>query len=173
MAKDIYEITDDSGFLAIIDPVAYSSFVDSEWTFNQLVRHFQDETALQRMAIWGTGREDIWRVEIRHGRTSEPGFREFTTLLRSSNDHLLLTNYESLTMAAQFEDVRLPEPHQKSMVFPLASGLYSCRVVQRFDPDICDPSNRKEEVDFRIEIVAAENHVASNSEMLEIPWMKV
>lgn len=38
-------------------------------------------------------------------------------------------------MAAQFHDVRLPEPHLQDLVFELPPGMYGCDVAQLDDPD--------------------------------------
>jgi hypothetical protein len=38
-------------------------------------------------------------------------------------------------MAAQFNDVHLPEPHLQDLVFELPTGMYRCEIVQLEDPD--------------------------------------
>ena len=48
----------------------------------------------------------------------------------ATKGRLLVTNYESLTMAAQFKDVTLPEPHQSDLLIEVPAGSYRCRVVQ-------------------------------------------
>jgi hypothetical protein len=167
----IYEITDDSGLLALIDPVVYRYFVDSDWTLDQLVQHFKSSINDGHLALWGTGREETWRVDIGFERSTESGFREFNTLLRASSDHLLLTNYEALTMAAQFEDVKLPEPHQRDLLIPVLSGLYLCHVVQRFDPESFNPTLRDEQADFLVEFSQIKDADSVNVEIASgIPW---
>jgi hypothetical protein len=101
MESRLYEVTDDSGFLALLDPAGYPSFVAAAWTLAHLVQHFKREMKAGRLAVWGTGREGCWRGEVRFRHSSDTGFREFTMRLRATGGHLLLTNYESLTMAAQ------------------------------------------------------------------------
>lgn len=126
-----YEVTDDSGFLALVDPDAYESFVASDWTMDQLDRHFQRERERGRLVLWRTGREDTWRVDVRFGRSADAGAPTFTERVRASAERLLLTNYESLTMAAQLDDVSLPEDHQRDLLIPVRPGLYDCRVFRR------------------------------------------
>lgn len=49
-----------------------------------------------------------------------------------------MTNYESLTMAAQFDDVTLPQnpqKHELDQVVNVPPGEYTCRVTQLRDPD--------------------------------------
>jgi len=170
MERRLFEVADDSGLLALVDPAGYVSFVDAAWTFEQVVRHFKEEMKNRRLVIWGTGREDTWRVEVRFRRSSDTGFREFTVLVWASGEHLLLTNYESLTMAAQFEDVKLPEAHQRDLLIPVASGLYQCRIVQRFDPEPSDPPVRDNNADFVIELIPAMETARDKADVSVIPW---
>lgn len=169
MKRHHYEITDDSGFLALVDPISYRSFVDTDWTLDQIVRRFKEEMQNRRLLIWGTGREGIWRVEVLFHRSSVTGFREFTASLTSSNDRLLLTNYESLTMAAQFEDVHLPEAHQTNLLIPVRAGRYLCRIVQRFDPESTAP-HQEHDPDFRIELTSIKNIANDDDDVSGIPW---
>lgn len=164
MKHQQYEVTDDSGFLGLIDPSDYRSFVDNQWTLEQLVEHFESEMRAGHLLIWGTGREDIWRVEVSFAPSSLVGFREFTAPIRASGNHLLLTNYEALTMAAQFEDVRLPEPHNQDLLVPVTPGLYACRVVQRSDPEVSDP---RPQTDFLVDLTPLKENVQVPS---SIPW---
>jgi hypothetical protein len=158
--------------MALVDPASYRSFVDGRWTFDQIIRRFKEQIRGQRLLIWGTGREDFWRVEIRLGRSSIIGFREFAAPLRATKDHLLLTNYESLTMAAQVDDVRLPQRHQADLLFPVATGLYLCRIVQRHDPIAHEPAEREDESDFIIELIPTEDAKIDevDATRTRIPW---
>jgi hypothetical protein len=124
----------------------------------------------ERLAIWGTGREGTWRVDVRFGPSSDTGYREFSTLLRATGELLLLTNYESLTMTAQFEDAHLPEAHQTNMLIPVVSGLYLCRAVQRLDPELSDALLRDNTADFVIELIPASNAAKVEGEVARIPW---
>ena len=164
-----YTVTDDSGFLALIDPAAYAAFVSADWTLHRLIQHFKTEMRHEHLAIWGTGREDVWRVDVTFENPAPVDFREFSTTIRASGGHLLLTNYESLTMAAQFDDVRLPEPRQTNLLIPLQTGLYCCRVIQRFNPDASDPPVRAKLADFVIELttMAASEKIKG---LTTIPW---
>jgi len=173
MGRCVYEVTDDSGFLALVDLAGYRSFVGADCTPGRLLRHFEAEVERGCLAIWGTGREDLWRVEVRFGRSPEPGFREFTTLLRASGEHLLLTNYESLDMAASHERAVLPERHQDGLRIPVASGLYSCRIVQRFDPEPYDPPCGDGGPDFLVELTPASDADERGGGVTVIPWTDI
>jgi len=168
-----YEVTGDSGFLALIDPESYQSFVDRKWTLDQLLQHFKDEMRHRRLVIWGTGREDVWRIEVRLRRSADWGFREFSAPIAASAGLLLLTNYESLTMAAQFDDVSLPEDHQRDLLIPVVPGIHCCRIVQRFDPEATDSPLRADNADFLIELTPVENGHEAADILSAIPWMQL
>jgi len=132
------EVSDDSGFLAVVVPAAYEGFVAPDWQFDQLFRHFAAQMGRRSLLLWGTGLEGVWRVEARQRRSRTRGFREVSGPIRVVGGAVLVTNYESLTMAAQFADVRLPERHQRDLVVELPDGEYACRVVQMFDPSAAE-----------------------------------
>jgi len=62
-------------------------------------------------------------------------FRRIAGPIRSSRGRLHLLNYESLTMAAQFADVTLPEPELEHLVITVPVGAHTCEIVQLTDPD--------------------------------------
>ena len=157
------QVTDDSGFLALIDPDAYSGFVAEDWVLEALVARFHQEMAARHLLIWGTGQEGCWTVEVSLSRAVEAGIREVTGSIVATNGRLLVTNYESLTMVAQFSDLALPEPHQTALVIEVPSGLYRCRVVQH----ALEAANWAEgcDAEFRIEL--------QPTELAEPPWAKI
>jgi hypothetical protein len=165
-----FEITDDSGFMALVDPAGYRSFVGADWTLNQLVRRFKEEMGNRRLVIWGTGREDCWRVEVCFHRSDFQGFREFCCQLRASTDRLALTNFESLSMAAQFADVSIPEAHQLDLLIPVIPGNYQCRIVQSFDPESTMTPVQNTTADFLIELTPLADGVSAAETFSLIPW---
>ena len=171
MTTRVLEVTDDSGFMALVDPAAYESFVDEDWTLQQLFSHFKAEMAAGRLLIWGTGRGDMRNVELRSGISTDTGFREFAAPLFCSEGQLLLTNYESLTMAARYKKVRLPQHHETKRLISVASGPYQCRVVQRCDPEDYD-AERDEAPDFFIELAPAPSD-AGHQYLTELPWSEL
>jgi len=158
------EVTDDSGFLAVVVPATYHSFVACDWDFQQLLNHFHQQMPQQSLLIWGTGREGTWNVDVRFKPSAVDGFREVSGPIRIEGESVLVTNYESLTMAAQFEDVRLPDKPQEHLVLTLPDGRYKCRIVQMFDPEnqeSAEPGNP----DFVVELCQAP--------VLPKPWSDV
>lgn len=164
------EVTDDSGFLALVVPAAYETFVASDWTLDQILAHFRGQMARRSLLIWGTGLEGFWKVDVvLKKKAKAKGFREVNGPLQVVGGSLLLTNYESLTMAAQFEDVRLPEKHQEDLLLSLPDGDYACRIIQMFDPEQAESAG-DEGPDFVVEVQKATSKVGAWE---SIPWFKV
>ncbi len=158
------EVSDDSGFLGILDPDGYESFVAADWELEQLTAHFRIQMRRERLLLWGTGCEGLWLVDVRRAPSGITGFREVTGTIESSAGRLALTNYESLTMAAQFEDVTLPQTHEQDQVLEVPRGRYRCRVVQFQDPD---QELDEERVGFVVELTPTnEPHAAWDA----FPW---
>jgi hypothetical protein len=70
------EVTDDSGFLALVVPAAYDTFVASDWTLDQIMTHFKTQMGRRSLLIWGTGLEGFWKVDVRLKKSKVKGFRE-------------------------------------------------------------------------------------------------
>ena len=160
-----FQVTDDSGLLAIIDPDAYRSFVHADWTWETIEEHFRREMRERHLLIWGTGMEHVWSIDVSFQPTRAEGYREITSSIMSSQGRLLLTNYESLTMAAQFPDVILPQPHKREQVLSLSPGLYDCRIIQLLDPK--SDALFEETISFICEFTRA---TSSRAAWSEIPW---
>jgi hypothetical protein len=163
------EVTDDSGFLAVIVPAVYETFVASNWTFDQIRAHFQAQMARRSLLIWGTGLEGFWKVDVVLKKAKAKGFREVRGPLHVVGGSLLLTNYESLTMAAQFKDVTLPEKHQEDLLVSLPEGDYTCRIIQMFDPEQEETAGDNDP-DFVVEVLKATGKPVPWE---GIPWFKI
>lgn len=130
-----FQITDDSGFLALIDPKGYEAFVSRDWELDQLFNHFKEQMKRQRLLIWGTGSEGTHEVEVSMEFSETKGFREVIGYIQVNSGELCLINYESLTFAAMFPEIKLPEDHMRDLIVNLKSGFYQVRIIQRDDPD--------------------------------------
>ena len=144
----IYKITDDSGFMGIIDNHKYRSFVNENWNFEQLITHFKQEMSNHSLLLWATGIENTWKVKFQNRFSDENGYREMIGNIIVTNNELYLINYESLTMAAQFENLVLPEKHMQGLKIPLKNGIYKFRIVQLNDPKLFSSN---EDVDILVE----------------------
>lgn len=144
-----FEVTDDSGLMSLIDPSAYASFLSDDFTFEEFKAHCLSEMRQHRMLIWGTGVESSWRVQVCLDCTVPPGFREIVGGIHTSHGHLAIVNYEDLSMAGMFPDLRLPLEHA-SHVLDVPPGKYDCRIVQLEDPE--DRYEDAGQIDFIIQL---------------------
>jgi hypothetical protein len=134
--KDLeFQITDDSGFMAIVNSEKYVSFVDENWELPQLLDHFIEEMNKDALIIWSTGIEGEWNVRFSDKPYSEKSFREFSKTINITNGQLFLANYEDLTMAAQFADDKIPAEHNSNLSVKLPNGKYELTIRQMFDPE--------------------------------------
>jgi hypothetical protein len=155
-------VSDDSGFLALVDPAAYEGFVGEDWTLEDLVRRFEREMQQRRLLLWGTGAENDWEVQVRQGALGPPGFRSVVGPLVVTEGRILVTSYDSLTMAAQFADVHLPEAHEVQQELQVESGAYDCAIVQTGEPH-----GNLEDVAFTVVLNRTDSPVES---WKQIPW---
>ncbi len=142
--------------VALADLADYRSFVAADWTLSQLRAHFATEAARGAMVAWGVGESGNWRIAVARER-GPGGFREFAAPIRATGRQLHLVGYDELTMAAQFPDVRLPEPHGGAWPVAVAPGWYECRVVQLYDPALADSPEvfHQQTPHFRLELLPA------------------
>ena len=79
--------------------------------------------------------EHVWSIDVLFEPVELTGFREVNGSIIASQGRLLLSNYESLTMVAQFADVTLPQAHEGDQILSVSPGTYDCRIVQLSDPE--------------------------------------
>jgi len=151
----LLQITDDSGFLGIANFDKYNSFISKEWDFEIIKERIVSEINAHNLLFWETGLEGFWKVRIDDQPSDKDSFREERGVIEISNRKLFLTNYESLTMAAQFEKIKLPEKHLEGLFVELDNGKYMVKFRQMFDPraDKID----WDQVHFEIVIMKIEN----------------
>lgn len=151
-----YKISDDSGFMGIANLNKYESFVDSNWDFEMLKKRIVDQINLNNILFWSTGREDIWNVQVTTNAklASSNFYRIEEGLIEVTDEILYLVNYETLSMAAQFQDTKLPERHLENLNFELNNGLYLVEFGQLNNPEIID---ERAEIDFEIRLELIKN----------------
>jgi hypothetical protein len=164
-----FKITDDSGFLAIINADRYKSFVNEDWELNELMDRFIAEMNQDNLIIWATGLENLWTVDVLPAPSGNPAFREFTKTIEVTAGRLYLTNYEDITMAAQFADEKLPSKHQQDKYIGLPNGRYSLTIRQLYDPAYIDPDV---EIATHFEIIACPAADSISAPAKAIFWWK-
>lgn len=148
-------ITDDSGFLAIVNSNTYLSFVDENWDLPLIIEHFIAEMNHQHIIFWATGAEDEWIMSFSNQSSGQKSFREFSSIITVTNEKLYLTNFEDLTMAAQFRDEKVPSNNNSDLAIPLENGQYLVTVRQLFDPENY-MNNENGQVNFEIVLQIAD-----------------
>ena len=160
-------ITDDSGFVAIVDASAYQSFVAEDWELSQLFDHFVGEMNKGHLIMWATGAECDWTINFVKQAAAMASFREFYSTIEVTAGKLFLTNYEDLTMAAQYADEKIPSKHNAGRCIALDNGRYLLRIRQLFDPN--DDSYEPEGL-VQFEIVIEAETTAKMQEVDQIFW---
>jgi len=132
----ILEISDDSGFLGIANYHRYQSFLSTDWDFEMIKEKIIAEMNSLNLLFWGTGMESTWKVKIDNKPSEKEAFREEKGVIEVTDGKLYLTNYETLTMAAKYRKIKLPEKHQEHLSIELENGKYMVKFRQMVDPEI-------------------------------------
>jgi hypothetical protein len=132
------EMTDDSGFLALVVPAAYTYFVASNWTFDQIMEHFKGQMARRSLLIWGTGSEGFRKVDVVLKKSTVNGYRDVSGPLQVVRGSLLLTNYESLQWWLSSRMSRCPKSTKK-----ICSCRYPTAITHAESSRCSIPSERK------------------------------
>lgn len=130
-------IYDEDDFLSIVNTEHYSTFVDENWTMEQLLTHFVNEINNLNCIVWQKDRQggDDWTLKIREQSSTEQSFRKFSREIEVTNGKLYFVNYTDLTIAAQFEEDILQRKDNADQYIKLENGLYRVTVRQMFEPD--------------------------------------
>jgi hypothetical protein len=162
-SQEIY-VMDDSGLLSIVDTTQYVSFVSEEWTYEEIIQHFERQMQSRSLLIWECGDGGgNYSIEVRRTLSNEPGFREVIGCINASGGKLHIVSYDALTMAAQFEDETIPSKHDADTYINVEPGYYRVRVVQRFDPSRTTETSAP---DFFIELELGEGPAWTT-----VPWL--
>ena len=128
-----------SGLLGLVDSSAYSGFVSGDWTYEQLLDHFNSQMKLRNLLVWECGDGgDLFRVKVKNRFSDLQGWRNITGSITPTNGYIHLTSYSSLTMAAQFNDVSVPAEHEKDLKIKLENKPHKFRIIQNFNPETVD-----------------------------------
>jgi hypothetical protein len=155
------KITDGSGFLALVNAHTYESFVDEDWQLPQLMNHFISEMNKNSLILWATGTTNEWIVDILEESTNTY-FRAFSKIIKVTDGCLYLTNYEDLTMAAQYSDEVIPQKHNSNLKVSIQNGFYDVTVRQLSDPEL--DTIFEEETNFEITF----EHVSASESAKEV-----
>ncbi|MBL8938867.1 MAG: hypothetical protein JNM69_30175 [Archangium sp.] len=132
LEKDLtHEVGDDAAYLAIIDLGSYAKDLP-DWDYPQLTKKLAADMSAGRVVAWGCC-EGPMQVRLSRAAPSKALVKERHAALTSTlvvTGPLCLAGYTSITMCAQFEDQRFPQP--ADLLFSLPPGRYSVTVSRRF-----------------------------------------
>lgn len=107
------------------------------WAQNlKLQEHLLDESDRMSIVLWGTGLECDWKIAFQEGVTDKEGVRNIVQYINNTSGELYLLNYDSLTMAAQYDDYPLPDDESKNYKIELPKGLLKIKIIQLVDPSV-------------------------------------
>jgi len=133
--NELFQISDDARFLGLINTDLYESFIDEDWEFEDIEVRIIRECQKGHLLFWGTSVPNLWTVRICSRASSTKAFQSFKGRIKVSNSKLHLINYESITLAAEFEDEQLPDSDLEALYVNLANGIYEVTIRQLFDPE--------------------------------------
>lgn len=165
----ILEISDDSGFIGVANYERYNAFISADWDFKMIERRIIDETNSNNILFWATGLENIWKVKLGTETSNLKSYREDKGVIEITNGKLHLTNYDTLTMAAQFEDIMLPESHDEDLFIELENGKYLVTIRQLFNPD--EFERNIDNIDFEVIFMKLEKGKEIYNNINKIFWL--
>lgn len=160
-------IPSDYGCLAIIAYDLYHSFVSKNWELEQIKLHIIQQNNEMNIVPWGCVNGN-WIVNFEFSESNLHGECEFESYIKTTGK-LLLTNYDSITMAAQFEDEKLPQEHETGQVFNLPAGTYLVKVIQNFKTSEQETEKvfNQTEPHYTVSIIKKDKNIEP---LKEIPW---
>jgi hypothetical protein len=167
----IFKISDDSGFMGLVNADRYNSFVSKNWRFDDLRERFIQEMNQSNLLFWSTGQEGLWNVRITTDKEEYKPFRAFGGEINVTDEKLFLINYEDLSMAAQFQDEKLPLKHNADLGLRIENGIYNVKINQLFNPDSLTPDDN-DKVHFEIVIEKTRNGEVGTNKFDGIPWLQ-
>ncbi|HDR8306577.1 TPA: hypothetical protein QC153_006078 [Bacillus cereus] len=130
----------DTNFIGVANTNKYESFVDEDWELDNLLQHFGDEMRQGHILVFQMTEEGIehsWRVEVRKDTEEKTHkcFRKAVGYIEVTENQLYLVDYDCLTMAAQFQDHKVPDQNCSKYKIEIENGLYKVEVVQYYNVD--------------------------------------
>lgn len=158
MKQQEFEITDDAGFLGLVNANLYRSFIDEDWEFDQLKERIIQESNKGHLLFWGTEVPNTWTVRVCSTPVADKEIKSFEGKINVTKSKLYLLNYETISIAAQFDDKHLSEDDLKDYCIPLENGVYSVTIRQLLDPE--EDDIREEALGFELVLQKISNSPA-------------
>ncbi len=139
LGRELYFNTGDTNFIALVNHHTYYSFIEENWDFEMLKRHWICETQNENILVFQMTEEGIesdWKISI----TTQPPkdvqcYRKDEGVIKVTNGELCFVEYTCLTMAAQFKDCKIPDEYCKEFKFSIENGVYKVGIFQFYNVD--------------------------------------
>ncbi|MED0668881.1 hypothetical protein P4S95_01410 [Aneurinibacillus aneurinilyticus] len=131
----------DTNFIGVVNADKYKSFVDEDWELDDiLLQHFGNEMKQGHILVFKMTEEGIehsWSVDVKIGteEITHPCFRKAVGYIKVTENKLYLVDYDCLTMAAQFEDEKVPDKNCSNYKIDIENGVYKVEVIQYYNVD--------------------------------------
>lgn len=120
---------DDDGFVLLITPDTYLSFIDEDWTLEQVTSRFTEQMNSGSMFAAYVGEGFVLdRLNYGPPDPAEAIAREAASVVDVGADGIWITDYTQITMAAQFADYS--PLGEYSTRLPVDAGRYEVRLKQ-------------------------------------------
>ncbi|MEV0337079.1 hypothetical protein [Nocardia sp. NPDC050717] len=161
-------MADDSGFLGLVDPHAYTSFVGEDWTLESLFERVESEMRQRTILLWGTGGEEQWRIDLSDSPVDPrlPIIRQITGPITVTRGELVVVTLDTVTMAAQFADSAVDDDRDSyGSGIELPDGDYLCTISQLTDPEA---ERAHDGPDFHLQLITGRT-----APWLGVPWSEL
>ncbi|MCE7991345.1 MAG: hypothetical protein HEP71_05165 [Roseivirga sp.] len=165
--KGRLEISDESGFIGIINGDLYQGFVNEDWELDDVLEKFRTQTNRGHCAIWSTGEPYDMAVQLLESLSDQKAVREATINIQITDESLWLANYTDLTMAAQFEDEPIPSKMNSHLRIALDNGNYEVHIRQMTEPKAYE---WKEAPEYHFELVFERQEAFEKNQFENVLW---
>lgn len=138
MKQFLFDIGD-TNFLALVNAETYHSFVNEDWTLGELFSHWGNEAKEGNILVFGMTQEGTqanWRIGVGFKEAEEQTYyKKATGAIKVTDNSLYIVEYNCLTMAAQFNDCKVPDKNCEKFKIELANGVYQVVATQFYNAD--------------------------------------
>lgn len=161
----------DTNFICLVNAHKYASFVDEDWDLvTNLIPHVVSEKQKGTILMYQMtqeGIEDDWKISITQSPlTFEKYIKKSINYISVTDHSLYLIDYTNLTMAAQFDDEKIPDKSCAPFRIELDNGKYTVTAYLFKDVDNDIVVNEESDLLFVFEPYTA----ALSSENQTIIW---
>nr|WP_282155026.1 hypothetical protein [Cytobacillus gottheilii] len=133
----------DTNFIGVANTEEYKSFVSEDWDVDDLLfKHIAEEMRNGHILFFqmtAEGIEHSWNVEVlidsEEEKIEQSCFRKASGFIKVTHEQLFLVDYDCITMAAQFENHKVPDQNCSQYRIEIPNGDYQVEVFQYYNVD--------------------------------------